>query len=65
MVTLKTEYYCTDCPDFDAETNKQEYYSDDIVVLREITITCKYAKRCAHLMKHLEKIIKNKEKEND
>ena len=66
MFKLEVEEYCTDCPEFEVDLEKDTYhYTDNMSFTNETvyicnkTIRCKYAKRCKSMIRFLRK----KEKE--
>lgn len=59
MIELNVAKYCEDCPDFEPE-NKSETlmsgtYYNDMEVCTVNTVSCRYAKRCAAIARHIEK----------
>lgn len=55
MIELKVEEYCHDCPEFEANCNKDAFvFTDGRVHHCNTIITCEHAGRCAAMIKHLE-----------
>lgn len=53
MITTEVKPYCEDCPDFEACTEKVGYSTDNMHVLCETKIKCRYADRCARMYERM------------
>ena len=51
-VELKLEDYCQNCCEFEAEVDKQCYYSNE-KVFTNITIRCEHADLCKRITEHM------------
>lgn len=61
MIKLKVKEYCQNCPDFDAKVTVSESElstGDERIRLCDTTVTCSHAKRCAGIMRYLERMRK-------
>lgn len=74
MITLRVEDYCHDCPDFEADVNKEEVSTamwDDVMkkwdfpVINCTTIYCKHRYKCHALKEHLEKKASKENKKDE
>lgn len=62
MINLKVEDYCQNCPDFEADVDKEKLYQHDLfefepIMISETVVTCTRAHRCANLVRYLKKEI--------
>ncbi len=64
-ITLKVEDYCQNCPDFEADVDKETLYCrDDFDIfeplkhMTETTVTCKHRDRCACVKEYIERNMK-------
>ena len=65
MITLHTEPYCENCPDFEAVTDMHTGLCIDGKYITRCTVKCKDADRCAKIYEFLDKKIANKETKHD
>lgn len=60
MITLDVDQWCNNCPEFEAEVDKDTYLSNDFMVeekpiyTTDTKITCKHRQRCRSMVKELE-----------
>lgn len=51
---LIIEEYCKDCPNFKTDILEEEdWFCNDEIILKTITIMCEYRKTCKYLVKKL------------
>lgn len=58
MITLKTEEYCNNCPDFEACVEKEDLGFDTMTLsmrLHHTYIRCVHADRCGNIKHFIEK----------
>lgn len=62
-IKLEVEDYCHQCSDFCSETSTAQRIAgaDDKHVVADTIVRCKYRKRCASLMRYLERQLKERE----
>lgn len=63
MIQVKVEEFCHDCPVFSPETEKLEWYANNIPYKTNTIIKCKRERECSMIKEYLEKL--NKENKND
>ena len=66
MIKVEVEEYCHNCMDFEADVTKPERLyslSGDDVVFSDTVIHCKYRKRCAGIIRYLDR--QTKENRNE
>ncbi len=57
MIELYVEEYCSNCPDFEAEVDK-DCYENGVYVKRITRISCKNMDKCREIMKYLKEQVK-------
>ena len=72
MISLIIKDYCYDCPEFEADVEKESFVSSELSrcdiekTVTQTHIGCKHAARCAGMIEYLkEKAKKNKEDKYD
>lgn len=57
MIELQVKDYCQACVDFEPDVEKPTklYGSDGSVYQTNTAVRCRYAKRCEHMIRYLEK----------
>lgn len=66
MIKLDVEPYCHDCPVFEAEQNKIEFYSDSCLGnAGDCIISCEHKNICNRINEYLNSVIKIKELNNE
>ena len=58
MIKLKVEDYCHECPAFEADVDTSGWY-DPQSQEEDTIIRCRYRKRCANMVRYLERKLKN------
>lgn len=60
MIQLKVEEYCQYCPEFEADVEKNTFYSGNGAVFYDTTIRCSHRERCNEIKKYIEFMNKTK-----
>lgn len=63
MIVLDAEDYCQECPSFEPEVDTIGW-TDTLTqkeVIRDTVIRCRYRKRCANMVRYLERKLKSNE----
>lgn len=64
MIDLKIEPYCHDCDSFEPKVEDSSDWNIDefgLPVMGDKIIVCRYHKRCANMVRYLERKMKNNE----
>ena len=64
MIELKVEEYCHECPSFEPDVDMSNFYDPNTgdSVISDKIIRCHYHKRCANMVRYLERKLKNDDK---
>lgn len=71
MISLLVNDYCYDCPEFEADVDKETFVSEEPLMYDiEKTVTqthigCKHSVRCAGMVEYLKGQLKKKEGKNE
>lgn len=63
MIKLEVEEYCQECPAFEPDVDSNTWYdpTDNLPSVSDTIIHCRYRKRCANMVRYLERKMKNNE----
>lgn len=67
MIKLEVEDYCRECPAFEPDVDTTGWYDPQSQeeVIRDTIIRCRYRKRCANMVRYLERELKKNARNED
>lgn len=61
MIKLDVEDYCQECQGFEPDADTSDFYNplNQNECVRDTIIRCRYRKRCANMVRYLERKLRN------
>ena len=61
MIKLEVEDYCQECQGFEPDVDASDFYNplNQNENIRDTIVRCRYRKRCANMVRYLERKLKN------